>query len=238
MKTQLKKNELHLWVVHAANIHPRKEELLSSQEHSRALRFHNSAMGERWAYFHCALREILAKYTDLKPAELEFESVKNNKPVLKTHNNLLNFNLSHSHDIALLAVAGPIHVGVDIERIRAISDMEAVAKRNFTPEECTTFFSASDQDRCRLFFNIWTRKEAVIKANGRGLSIPLHEFPTPPDRAGHWQETEVPDEAPSKYLLCGLDLLEDYCASLCIQRSTEQSVCDPSLAIHHYQEGQ
>lgn len=231
-----KENELHLWVVHAAQIHPRKEALLNLQEHSRANRFYSSTHGEHWAYFHCALREILARYTDLTPAELEFETVKNNKPVLKNWRGPLNFNLSHSHDMALVAVAGPVQVGVDIERIRALSDMDALAKRNFSPEECMNLFRVSGQERCKLFYDIWTRKEAVIKANGKGLSIPLHEFTTPLLSAGQWQGTEIADEDCARYLLCGFDLDDDYCASLCIELTSEQQFRDPILAVHSYQE--
>lgn len=236
LKTLLKENELHLWVVQATHTHPRKESLLSTQEQARTIKFHNPTTGERWAYFHCALREILARYTDYKPAQLEFDTVKSNKPVLKNQSAILHFNLTHSHDMALVAVSNFFEVGVDIERIRQLNDMENIVNRNFSLEEQKALFALPAEERCRSFYEFWTRKEAVIKANGKGLSIGLHDFTVTLGKTGTWQSAEITGECRSEYLLSGFDLDRDYCAAVCIGICSAGETHPPVLRLNQYQE--
>jgi len=93
---------------------------------------------------------------------------------------------------------------------------------------------ASGRERCKLFYEIWTRKEAIIKANGRGLSIPLPQFTAPIGSAGHWQATTIEDHDRVKYLLCGLDLEPDYCSAVCIEFPSAQPVHNPTINVHQY----
>ncbi|MFK8048758.1 MAG: 4'-phosphopantetheinyl transferase superfamily protein [Halioglobus sp.] len=136
--------------------------------------------------------------------------------------------------MALIAIGGPGEIGVDIERIRTLNDMDAVAGRNFSPEENMSLSCASARERCKLFYEIWTRKEAVIKANGQGLSIPLPQFTAPIGSAGQWQVTTIEDHDQVKYLLCGLDLEPGYCSSVCIELASAEPVRYPTLKVHQY----
>ena len=85
----------------------------------------------------------------------------------------LHFNLSHSGDLALIAVGRDAPIGVDIEQVRCIEDADAIAQRFFAPREVDVYMSIPERNRRVPFFNSWTRKEAVAKATGDGLSLAL-----------------------------------------------------------------
>ena len=88
----------------------------------------------------------------------------------------LHFNLSHSHDLAVVAVTDIAPVGVDVEFERTIPDWESVASRFFSPQEQAQLAAIDAGQRQHAFYNCWTRKEAVIKATGEGLSARLDSF--------------------------------------------------------------
>ena len=125
---------------------------------------------------HAALREILAVHTGLAPADLSFEPDAQGKPHLPASLGALHFNLSHSAGLAAVAVtrAGP--VGVDVERVRELDDMDSLVRRFFAPAERAALEACPPAHRARAFFTIWTRKEAYIKAVGTGLGLRLSSF--------------------------------------------------------------
>lgn len=117
----------------------------------------------RYAVSHAALREILALYAGRAPGQLLFQEEANGKPALDPP--AVSFNLTHSGDLALVAVAPAGRIGVDIEQLRPVADADAIAERLFTPEER----EAAARGGAAEFFRIWTRKEALVKASGEGL---------------------------------------------------------------------
>ena len=146
--------------------------LLSEDETRRAARFIHRIHAVRYGVGRGRLREILASYRGCPPAELTFVYGAEGKPFLDGLETALFFNLSHSGSRALLGVAN-VSVGVDVEVVRPIE------------ERVEDFFSINEQaalsrlpldDRSRGFYRCWTRKEAVVKALGGGLSIGLAEF--------------------------------------------------------------
>ena len=88
----------------------------------------------------------------------------------------LRFNLSHTNGLALLAVCLDADLGIDVEAVRAVSDLELIAQSHFSAREVTAFNGFDSAARQRAFFRCWTRKEAFLKAHGKGLSIPLDSF--------------------------------------------------------------
>jgi 4'-phosphopantetheinyl transferase len=128
------------------------------EEAARAARFVTEELRARYLTAHAALRAILARYTE---ATLDFAVAEKGKPYL-AHVPPLYFNLSHSHQHALVAVSREAEVGVDIERIRAVPGLAAIAERFFPPGEDPP---ANEID----FFRRWTQIEALLKASGVGL---------------------------------------------------------------------
>lgn len=155
----------------------RLRRLLSDDERERAARFHHERDRLGYIAAHGALRLILGRYLRVDGAALRFRTGAHGKPALDgPENGALTFNLSHSHRLALIAVARGRAVGVDVEWMRAdLADMR-VAEQFFSAREVSVLRSLPERDRVQGFFNCWTRKEAYIKARGEGLSMPLHEF--------------------------------------------------------------
>ena len=167
-----------IWSITAWRDHPRSRSLLTAREHRKAHAFRCPETANRWSYFHSAAREILAAYTGTPASELVFAEEEHGKPYLPADRSLY-FNLSHSLSSALLAVCRFAPVGVDIEHRRALSDMDRLARRCFSTPEYTAYQAAESALREQIFFRLWTRKEAVIKASGLGLHQPLQGFDVP-----------------------------------------------------------
>jgi 4'-phosphopantetheinyl transferase len=173
--------EVHLWHVDLASVakgEQRWEQILSEDERARATRFHFSRDRQYFTATRALLRTILGGYLDSDPKALRFQYSKNEKPSLtpSQSQNPVEFNVSHSGDVALLAFARGRDVGVDVEQLRENFDHEAVARRFFSEQEQRQLAALAPADRYHGFFRCWTRKEAYIKARGTGLAFPLHQF--------------------------------------------------------------
>lgn len=123
---------------------------------------------------HGALREILSLYTGIPASALSFDATPHGKPFLPGED--LEFSLSHSGAWALVTVTPLRSIGVDVERIRPVPDLERLAEQFFSKEEVRALQAYQGATRTCAFYHCWTRKEAYIKAVGEGLSIPLDRF--------------------------------------------------------------
>lgn len=153
---------------------PQSASILNSEELARAARFHFERHQRRFASARTRLREILAAYLAADAASLEFEYNKHGKPELLNQQGL-QFNLSHSGDMALLAIGKEFPLGVDLE-IYSARPYLGIAKQLFSPAEQKAIHNASSATRTALFFKIWAQKEAFIKACGLGLAYPTEQF--------------------------------------------------------------
>src|SRR5262249_23128168 len=148
--------------------------LLSPEERERADRFHFARDRDRFVIAHAVLRQILALYLQSQPELIQFVQQKHGKPELAPESNPLGltFNLSHSGEVALVAVAAHMQLGVDVELMRSDFGGEEIAERFFSRPEVEKLRLLAAHQRTRAFFQCWTRKEAYLKARGEGLSIP------------------------------------------------------------------
>lgn len=152
--------------------------LLSSNEVARADRFHSDPLREFFIFCRSTLRQILSCYADVPAECLLFDYGPNGKPFLPCYPQL-HFNTSHSRDSLALLVCGVSlysEIGVDVEQLRPIDDMQLIAKHFFAPAERARLADLPLALRNRGFFECWTRKEAVIKATGEGVSRSLDSF--------------------------------------------------------------
>ena len=169
-------DEVHLWawaLQPAARDLSAHLEILDRQEQERMQRFHFAADSERYAAAHGNLRRILGSYLNLAPERLCFRTNQFGKPELAGETSL-KFSLSHSKSIAVLAVDLAQPVGVDVEDVRPIE--EEVADRHFSATELTDLRGLEGEAWLAGFYRCWTRKEAILKAEGVGLSRALDSF--------------------------------------------------------------
>ncbi|MGH1574501.1 4'-phosphopantetheinyl transferase family protein [Methylobacterium sp. P31] len=160
--------------------------VLDEAERDRAARFLRPADRVRYIASHAALRLILAGPLDLDPAEIRLATGAAGKPELAgSARGVLDFNLSHSGQRALVGLAQAAAIGVDIELVRPIPDAVRIARAHFAADETAILTALPSDAVVPAFFGLWTRKEAVVKALGAGLSLPLDRFsvtlpPAPP----------------------------------------------------------
>jgi 4'-phosphopantetheinyl transferase len=156
----------------------RLRETLTDDERQRADRFHFEKDRRHFLAGRGTLRAILSRYLERRAEDVRFAYTNYGKPHLPDAGNRLplRFNLTHSHGLALLAVSHGREIGVDLELIRDNLEGEQLAERFFSPREVAVLRSLSVELRREAFFHCWTRKEAYIKAIGKGLSLALDQF--------------------------------------------------------------
>lgn len=152
--------------------------LLPAEESARAARFHNPEHAHRFTVAHGRLRQVLAALLHVSPAELRFSTGAHGKPALSgaLAASGLQFNLSHSGVHGLIGWAWQREIGVDVEAWRQMNDEASLVHRYFSQAEITAWEAVAPAHRSEAFFNIWTRKEAYVKAVGRGLGLALDSF--------------------------------------------------------------
>lgn len=149
--------------------------LLSPAEQARAAAFAFATPRNRFIQCRAALRRLLAAHLGRTATEVDIDYGRHGKPELPNGSHL-QFNVSHCENLAVLALT-PVHrVGVDIERVRPLADMQSLADARFSPNEIAALASVEPEHKTHAFFTCWTRKEAFIKATGAGFSLPAHQF--------------------------------------------------------------
>lgn len=174
----LSEQDVVVWAVHREAATTTVEEFrkfLTPDELIRASRFRSQHLQRSFIVRRGALRLLLGRYSDTDPAQIRFRYGPNGKPAIDAPSRIW-FNTSHSANLALCAFALDREIGVDVEQIRPLPDMEEIAKRFFSEEETSALLSLASNQRERAFFLCWTRKEAYVKATGSGLSTPLDQF--------------------------------------------------------------
>jgi 4'-phosphopantetheinyl transferase len=134
--------------------------------------------GQRYTVAHGQLRLLLSQQLGCEPRQIEFAAAAHGKPELAgaAAGAGLRFNLSHSGAAGLVGWSWRRDIGVDVEVWRTMSDEAALVQRYFSTTESASWSALPQSLRHEAFFNLWTRKEAYVKALGRGLGLPLHSF--------------------------------------------------------------
>jgi 4'-phosphopantetheinyl transferase len=173
-------NEVHIWAVDLDSWKlPRNEaeQMLPKSERDKSEHFRFEIHRTRYIKGHYMLRTLLGRYLGVDFYDQEFHANLYGKPSLKNgkDTNPIYFNLSNSENICVCAFTHDGDVGVDVEKIHDLSDMGSIVERFFSPLEKKKFRSLPEHSRKKSFFKYWTRKEALLKAMGMGLSFPLNK---------------------------------------------------------------
>jgi len=216
-------DQVHVWRVLVEPVVGDLERLLDSvsdDERARAGELRHEDHRRRYLVARAVLRQVLARYTGLEARRLEFHLGEHGKPHLAAEVAAgLDFNLSHSGQVVLLAVAWGRRVGVDVEWTGRQVGWERVARRFFAAAEREALLQLPPPQRRGAFFDCWTRKEAYLKARGRGLSAALGSFavtlgPGAP-AALAWAAEQA--EGPERWRLEALAPLEGYVGAVCAE---------------------
>jgi 4'-phosphopantetheinyl transferase len=172
--------EVHLWqqdLQISSDQFNRDWSLLNTEEQTKASRFVFARHRRRYVAAKAALRKLLAHYVTITPATIEFVHNAYGKPLLAARHNpcQLMFSVSHSAELAVYALTRQHEIGIDLERIRALEYL-SLAKRFFAGREYQALMQMTSVELPASFFQVWTQKEAFIKALGLGLHYPLDQF--------------------------------------------------------------
>lgn len=199
----------------------RSMSLLSDEERVRAERFHFQVDRDRFVVSRSVLRLLLGRYTGSEPQNIAFSLNAHGKPLLSVHasEHSVRFNLSHSGEYTLYAFSADREVGVDIERIRPVTDLEKIAAQVFTRKEHALIASVPDDEKTASFFRLWARKEALVKGAGHGLSSPWHE--------GYMEATNTDRPAHERRCWSVQDLhcAPNYAAAVATEGPPSQVIC-------------
>jgi len=178
---KLERNSVHVWTVYLRKERCNIERLLqylSTDEIERAKKFRFEKDKKRFVTVRSILRNILCSYLDILPSDIEFCYNQFGKPRISEAINMrkISFNASYSHNIALIAIALERDIGIDIEWIYRDCEHVEIANEFFSERERNVFLKLPNESKVEAFYKCWTRKEALVKAIGKGLSFSLKDF--------------------------------------------------------------
>jgi len=191
--------------------------VLSPEELTRAARFVVEPPRHHFIVARATLRVLLGDALHVDPQALEFEIGRFGKPSLPNHD--IEFNVSHSGDVVLVAIGAQSPLGVDVETERPHRDLLSLAQRFFAPGEVARLESLPESGRAEAFYRCWTRKEAYLKARGTGITLGLDTF----EVAFLPGETEAvlrtpPDDDPGNWNVFAIDAAPGHAAALIVAR--------------------
>ena len=198
----LNADEVHVWQAPLALAKPDLNyfyNILSPEERIRAARLRDTRLADRFIAARGWLRQILWQYIHIKPGDIQFTYNEHGKPAVaqafaNTSDQHVEFNLSHSGDLAMYAICRQRPVGIDVECIDDRLDMDVIAGKFFSPAELQMFRTTPAKQKAKTFYACWTQKEAYLKARGKGFCHPTNAFSILPGRQSVLKHSLEPAE--------------------------------------------
>lgn len=169
----LKENACQVWATgldQSEKCEAHFREFLSAPELSRADQYYDPVDRKRYTIARGLLRILIGRYLGKHPTTIQFEYSEHGKP--KLLEKALHFSKTSSAGLGLITFSRESELGIDLEQTREIDDLPSLSKKLFSAEEHVLMQEAQPSERIELFYNVWTRKEAVLKAMGTGLFFP------------------------------------------------------------------
>lgn len=228
-RLDLTEAEVHIWAMSLARRRQVDfEDILSEDEMERAERFVFEKDRVHFVAARGGLRLILGRYLGRDPDQVVFGYSERGKPYLEGAPQGLQFNVSHTEDLALYAMVRDREVGVDVEyRGRKVKERERIAERFFPRAEYEAFLEVPDNQKQEAFLNCWTRKEAFIKALGEGLYYPLDAFVVTLTPGEDTQLVHIRGDSGTakEWTLHHLDPGPDYIGAVAIEKKDVRITC-------------
>lgn len=177
----IRRDAVHVWLTRVDWPEECKQalaEYLSPDERARAVRFHHRVDSDRHVISRALTRLLLGQLSGARPCNVPITYGEFGKPRIAEGQNqhCLQFNISHSGHLILIGIAVDREIGVDVEQMHEHVEIDVIAGRLFSLEEQAGMSIAPPGEKREAFFRCWTRKEAFLKAQGSGLSLPLGRF--------------------------------------------------------------
>jgi 4'-phosphopantetheinyl transferase len=217
----LRPNEVHVWRAGLTCDAPGEATLsaiLSDDERARAGRFVQPRDRRRFIVARGRLRQLLGNYLGLSPVHVRLLAGPFGKPHLAEATSSIKFNVAHSDELALFAFAPGGEVGIDLEFKRPGAEFSDLARRFFSTAESAALSAiGNSEERRHAFFRCWTRKEAYLKALGKGLQVPLDGFTVTVTDAAALVQTAHDTWQRDRWQLEDLAPAAGFAAALCVE---------------------
>ena len=212
-------DHIDIWLCHLKHLSNNVDEfylLLADDERERADKLKSEDKKQQYIITRGSLRKRLGLLTHIDAKDFVFEYLEHGKPVLADDSRYVDitFNVSHSYDLALIAISKNHHIGTDIEKINIDSDHQQLVKRFFSKAEQHAFNALAETIRAKAFCACWTRKEAFIKATGDGLTYGLDKFDVSVDPENQTPEINLHKSSEESWSALNLPINDDYMACL------------------------
>ena len=219
--------EIHLWVInHFSHVehYLSYRELLSDEEKDKERQFATEALRKRFAVSRAVLRMLLQSYLSQPHETIEFHYGKQGKPFLANKETDLEFNLSHSHDLIAYGFARGFPIGVDIEYINPHILRHGLENAALSSFERAQFQQLDHEQKIMAFYRAWTRKEAILKADGSGLSKPLENVEVSFIAAENPQVISIDGDTKqaANWRLYNIEGIAGYCGAVAAKASTSK----------------
>jgi 4'-phosphopantetheinyl transferase len=214
------------------------EEAVTVDERERAARFRQEADRQRFLHGRLLLRTFLGHHLGIAPRDVTFVNGEFGKPEVQrpADADILRFNLAHSGEWLLFALARARELGVDVEQHRTMSDAIQIARRFFAPPEIAALEALDPALHHDTFFRVWTRKEAIVKATGQGISAGLDRFAVTSDAPDDVTLRGLDgDPAWDRWTIRGLDMPENYTAAVAFDRRKGNGGGEEAVALTRFE---
>ena len=190
--------------------------ILSEDERERTDKLKVEDKKQQYIITRGALRQRLGLLTKIDPQDFIFDYLEHGKPVLANNPQFadMTFNVSHSHDLALIAITQEQNIGIDIEKINRELKHDELVSRFFSKVEQTEFQTIPEANRAKAFCACWSRKEAFIKAIGDGVSYGLDTFDVTVDPENQTPEINLHKPSEDTWSALNLPINDEYMACL------------------------
>ncbi|MFU8788483.1 MAG: 4'-phosphopantetheinyl transferase family protein [Methylobacter sp.] len=208
--------------------YPRYWHSLDAVEQGHAAKMGTDALRKRYVIVHGRLRRVLADILNEPPEKIRLAKAEHGKPYVADTPELA-FNLSHSADVMIIAVGKNCHLGVDIEQCKSRISLDGLVGRCFGEAEIAYWQQLPDAEKTRQFYRFWTRKEAFVKATGRGIALGLERCVVNPRNPAEF--LSVPDEYAPAAQWHTVDISPDQnlCAALVVDKNITAPVIRQGL---------
>ncbi len=230
--TQLEPDEVHIWWTRPAEdpaLADGIEAVLSEDELLRLRRVTSPASREVRARLRAWLRHVIGPYCGVAPRDLVFDTATEGKPAVRRTAGMpdVRFNLSHSAEVAVLAVSQGIELGVDIEAVRERRNLDRLIEDWCSPQEQAHLRAVDPSRRLSAFLACWTRKEAYLKAMGTTESVDPTSFTVsiPPDEPARLISNSRAPEHVTRWHLIELDLADGFITTLAVPQAQVRVRC-------------
>ncbi len=187
--------------------------VLDSDEQARAGKFKNDSLRRRYVEVHGRLRKLLALIVNEPPEKINIKTAEHGKPYLVDTPELV-FNLSHSADLMVIAVGRNCQLGVDIEICKAKSSFTGLVDKCFAKEEIAYWSKFPEAQQVIEFYRFWTRKEAFVKATGRGIALGLKQCVIDPEKPAGFLRVPTDCGSASMWHVQDMDLGPGVCSAI------------------------